>query len=191
MAATKTQKATPKQVKYLHGLYRAVGWDEDMYKFVLYNDYGVESTKDLSISDANTLIRVLKAVVTGESNALASYRQCALIRHLWLEIDYSNGENGDEHLNAFLLKRFKKSKVEDLTKTEAIKLIKMINAMAKQAKERFGKTTVLKRTTICQYCAQEIMWVQLKSGQREPFDFETKDGELIATDFHNCKKEEI
>lgn len=191
MAATKTQKATPKQVKYLHGLYRAVGWDEDMYRFILNGDYGVESTKDLSVSQANNLIRLLKLIIANENMELATYKQCTLIRHLWLEIDYSNGENGDEHLNAFLLKRFKKSKVEDLTKNEAIKLIKMINAMAKQAKSRAGKTTVLKRTTICQYCAQEIMWVQLKSGQREPFDFETKDGELIATDFHNCKKEEI
>lgn len=190
VARSKQQKATPSQVKYLHSLYRAVGWDEDMYRYVLDNDYGVESTKDLNISEANTLIRLLRAVATGENNELATPKQCTLIRSLWLEIDYSEGQNGDEHLNAFLLKRFKKSKVEDFTKKEAIKLIKIINAMIKQAKSRAGKTTVLKRTAICQYCAQEIMWVQLKSGKREPFDFVRNDSKMEATDFHNCKKGE-
>ena len=190
MTTTTKNKATKGQIGYLHGLYSALGWDEDQYRFVLENDYGVRSTKDLSFYEARELIGLLKAVVNGENSKKATFKQCRYIRFLWLPIDYSEGANADAHLNAFIRRRFKKETVEDLTKYEAFRLIQTIKQMIKQADERAGKTTVLKRTTPCLYCQEEIMWVQLKSGERVPFDFTEKNGQLVATDFHNCREEE-
>ncbi len=180
--------ATKPQIGYLHGLYSAMGWDEEQYRFVL-SDYGVSSTKDLSSSQAHHLIQFLSAIVEGEQSVKATHKQCAYIRGLWAEIDYSKGENGEVHLNAFLLKRFGKNSVEELTRHEAIKMVKMVKKMTKQAKARAGKTTVLKKTNWCKYCGSEIMWVQLKSGERVPFDFVIANGQLTATKFHNCKEE--
>lgn len=181
--------ATAKQISYLHGLYRGLGWDKDQYQFVLSNDYGVDSTKDLSISQAHELISLLANVVKAEEVDHVTPKQLTLIRAKWLPIDYSKGENGDEHLNAFVQKKFKKATVDRLSKTEAIKLLKMIASMTKQAKAREGKTTVLKRLASCVHCHTTIMWVQLKSGERVAFDVAKPLGsDYEATDFHKCKR---
>lgn len=178
-----SRKASPAQVKYLHGLYRAVGWDKE-YKYILKNDFGVNSTKDLTLTQAHELIGLLKILVQGEQEQKATYKQITYIRSQWLPIDFSKGEQGDCHLNAFILKRFKKEKVDFLTKQEAIKLINMIKIMTKQATERKGKTTVMKRRTRCVNCGSWIMWVELKNGRREAFDC---DEDRKPTNFHNCK----
>ncbi len=182
--------ATKGQVGYLHGLYSALGWDEEQYRFVLENDYNVKHTNELGYYEAKELIGLLKAIVSGEQVVRATPKQCTYIRALWLPIDYSKGAHADLHLNAFIRRRFKKETVEDLTKHEAIRLIKMIGAMTKQAAERAGKTTVLKVTKPCHYCGQDIMWVQLASGERVPFDYQAGTGaELIATKFHECHED--
>lgn len=180
--------ATPKQIIYLHGLYRAIGWDKDQYMFVLSNDYGVDSTKDLSIGQANELIQLLNKIAKAGDIDRASAKQITLIRSKWMVIDYSKGANGDDHLNAFVQKRFKKATVDKLTHSEAIKLIKMIAQMTKQAEQRKGKTVVLKKLASCIYCHTTIMWVQLPDEERVCFDVVKKPGgDYEATDFHECK----
>ena len=193
----KTIPATKSQVQFLHGLYRALNWDQDTYRGVLDEQFGVESTVALSIAQANELIQLLKAVVGGYDFERITAKQVALIRHEWLSIDYSNGQQGDLHLNAFTQKRFKKAGVDKLTKQEAIKFLNTIKAMQKQAKAREGKTTVINKLTTCNFCGAPIMWVQLKSGERVAFDPETGDRRpetgdrrkaigYVANDFHKC-----
>lgn len=183
-----TLPATKSQVQFLHHLYRALNWDQDTYRAVLDEQYGVTSTNDLTIAQANELIHLLKSVVNGYDYERITPKQVALIRSQWLHIDYSNGEKGDLHLNAFIQKRFRKGNLEALSKTEATKLIKMIGAMTKQAAARAGKTTVINRHSRCEYCGGSIMWVELKNRERVPFDVTIKHGEYVATDFHNCKE---
>ena len=175
--------ASLKQVKYIHVLYRQLHWHEDIYREHLYRNYGVDSTKDLTLNQAAAWITLLKEILK-EMNPMVTDKQAWLIRDLWKQIDYSGGKEGDLHLNNFLTKYYKKNEVEELTKREAIKLIKQIKQMIKQAKEREGKTTVLKRRTRCTRCGEWIMWVQLKDGRREAFDCDENHN---ATNFHNCQ----
>ncbi|HPR78583.1 MAG TPA: DUF1018 domain-containing protein [Candidatus Limiplasma sp.] len=179
-----TEKATAGQVKYLHCLYRSLQWDEETYRFVLDHDFGVDSTKDLTIEQAGSLISTLKIFLEAATAEMASHKQCGLIRHLWREIDYSQGRNGDAHLNAFLHKKFNRQRVEELTKTEAIKVIKMINQMTVQYRKREGKTTVMNRHARCLYCDRPIIWVELQSRERVCFDV---DADYHPLDFHQCE----
>jgi hypothetical protein len=183
-----TTYATPSQKQYIHGLYRACGWDDEQYRWMLMNDYGVESSSELTISQAHELIGLLQMVVKGENMDKATMKQITLIRCEWKEVDYSNGENGDVHLNAFIQKKFKKRAVENLSRLEAIKLINMIKFLKKQAKEREGKTVVINKLAACVYCGSPIMWVQLKDGKRVAFNCIKKPGrDYEAVSFHECK----
>jgi len=184
MKATSKQPATGGQVKYLHSLYRSLGWDEETYRYALMQDYNVSSTKDLSFHQASELIGLLKAFVASHAPDPATPKQCGLIRHLWADIDYSKGANGDLHLNAFIQRRFRRGTVEDLDKSQAVKLIAMIKSMTRQAAARAGHTTVLKRRTRCLGCQEVIMWVELKDGRRLAFDIGKDD---LPSDFHECK----
>lgn len=174
---------TPAQVKYIHVLCRQVNWDEELRREMLYHHYEKNSTSDLTQEEASHFIVMLHNVLS-TINPLVSDRQIYLIRKLWEEIDYANGEEGDMYLNKFLKKRYQRNRVEELTKQEAIKLIKQIKQMIKQANQRAGKTTVLKRKTQCVHCGAWIMWVQLKDGRREAFDC---NDERNATNFHTCR----
>ena len=180
---TNVEKATHNQVKFLHGLYRQLGWDEEMYRSMLAHNYGVNSTVDLTKGQAFKWIATLTNIINQFDDRITD-KQVYLIRQLWKVIDYSEGREGDVHLNAFILNRFKKISVTVLTKQEGIKLIKQIGQMTKQAEERKGKTTVLKKKTHCKYCNALIMWVELSDRRREAFDCD-EDGK--ATDFHKCK----
>ena len=179
----KTKMASPAQIKYLHILYRQLNWMKDTYKDMLEHHFGVRSTKDLTLEEAASYITLLNEILS-TINPMVTKKQAWLIRDLWKQIDYSNGEEGDLHLNKFLKKYYERRSVEALTKQEAIKLIKQIKQMIKQAKERKGKTTVLKRRTQCNHCGAWVMWVQLKDGRREAFDC---DEDRNPTNFHNCR----
>ena len=178
---------SPAQLKYLHGLYRALGWDEEMYREMLRHHFGVRSTKDLSFHQATGYISLLQEVVKA-MDVRITYKQMFLVRELWKVIDYSQGKEGDKHLNAFLNKYYNRPCLAQLTKGEAIKLIRQIKEMTKQAKARAGKTTVLKRRTQCTRCGQWIMWVELKDGRREAFDC---DNDRNPTNFHECHENAI
>jgi hypothetical protein len=192
---------TPEQVKHLHMLYRSLSWTEDIYRDVLKQNFGVRSTSDLTKKQAIVFISRLLVVIeqTAPVQPLATAKQQWLVRNMWTKIDYSGGEEGDIHLNRFLEKYYHKTELKQITKQECIKLIRQIKAMTKQAEARKGKTVVLKKTTPCIYCGQEIMWVQLKDGRRVAFDIappsppvggEPGTATLIAADFHNCTKQD-
>ena len=176
-------KATAAQVKYLHVLYRTVGWDEEMYRDMLNYHFGVRSSKDLTFSQATGYISLLQQIIKAMDNRITS-KQMYLVHQLWAAIDYSGGKEGDTHLNAFLTKYYNKSTLAQLTKQEGIKLVKQIKQMTKQAEARKGHTTVLKRRTRCTGCGEWIMWVELKDGRREAFDC---DEERKPTNFHECR----
>lgn len=182
-ASTNLEMATPAQVKYLHQLYRSLGWNEDMYRTILNYNFGITSTKYLTKRQAVNFISMLHNALNAIDDR-ATDKQVYLIRILWAEIDYSNMKEGDRHLNAFLLKHYHKTSLELLTKQECIKLIKQIKVMTSQARARAGKTTVLKRRTVCTLCGQLIMWVELKDGRRVAFDCDENHN---ATNFHECK----
>ena len=175
-------KASEAQVKYLHVLYRKLNWDEEMYRSMLMHNFRVASTTELTKDQAIGFITSLHKILE-QFNDRVSSKQLFLIRKVWVPIDYSHGEDGDVHLLAFVKKFFKKDKLEDLTKKEGITLIKQIGQMTKQAEERKGKTTVLRRKTKCVHCGQLIMWVQLKDERREAFDCDENNN---PTDFHKC-----
>lgn len=175
-------KATEAQVKYLHVLYRKLNWDKEMYRSMLLYKYQITSTTELSKDQAIDFITKLQTILEQMDERVSS-KQLFLIRKLWTPIDYSHGEDGDVHLLAFVKKFFRKNKLEDLTKKEGITLIKQIGQMTKQAEERKGKTTVLRRKTKCVHCNQLIMWVQLKDERREAFDCDENNN---PTDFHKC-----
>ena len=190
----KTEKATPKQVQFLHGLYRTLSWDEEMYRSMLDYNFGVNSTSDLTKQQAFKFITSLRKIIE-QLDERVTDKQIYLIRKLWAVIDYSEGKEGDVHLNAFLKKYYNKIGLPGLTKQEGIKLIKQIGQMTKQAEARKGKTTILKKRTHCSRCGSLIMWVQLSDGRREAFDCEEqaipmqKNGakvRYLATDFHKC-----
>lgn len=176
------EKATEKQVKYLHILYSKLRWDEDMYRSMLMYNYSVTSSKDLTKDQAFAFITKLNILVE-KMDLMASKKQIFLIKKLWAPVDYSQGQDGDTHLIAFVKRFYKVEKLEDLTKQEAIKLIKQIGELTKQAEERKGKTSVLRRRCRCSHCGSWIMWVQLSDGRREAFDC---DENKNATDFHKC-----
>lgn len=173
---------SPKQLQYLHVLFRNLHWNKDMYKDMLERNFNVSSTKDLTLGEANNCIALLQKILA-ELDPSVTKKQAYTIRKLWAEIDYSGGKEGDTHLDKFLTKFYKKETVEELTKQEAIKVIRQIKQMTKQAEKRKGKTTVLKRRTQCANCGAWIMWVQLADGRREAFDC---DEYRNATNFHTC-----
>lgn len=175
-------KATEGQVKYLHVLYRKLNWDEDMYRSMLLHNYQVASTKDLTKTQAIAWITKLTSLVE-QLNDRITPKQIYLIRELWRVIDYAKGAEGDVYLNKFIRKYYRKGVLADLTKHEAIRLIKQIGQMTKQAEARKGQTTVLKRRTRCANCGTWVMWVELKDGRREAFDC---DQDKNPTDFHKC-----
>jgi hypothetical protein len=178
-----TLKATPGQVKYLHVLYRKLYWDEETYRSMLNNNYGVDSTSDLTKAQAFNWIAKLTKVIAQFDDRVTD-KQIYLIRDLWKVIDYAKGEEGDVYLNKFIVKFYRKPSLIDLTKQEAIRLVKQIGQMTKQAEERKGKTTVLRRRTKCVHCGKLIMWVQLKDERREAFDCDEANN---PTDFHKCR----
>lgn len=176
-------RASAAQVKYLHVLYRTVGWDEAMYREMLQANYAVRSTTDLTFEEASRFISLLHQVVKVMDNRITE-KQVHLVRKLWAAIDYSGGKEGDAHLNAFVARYYKVARVQGLTRQDGIKLIKQIKQMTKQAEARKGQTTVLKRRTRCTHCGQWIMWVELKDGRREAFDC---DDDRNPTNFHECR----
>ena len=189
-----TEKATEKQVKDLHILYRKLYWGEETYRSMLNHNYGVDSTTDLTKAQAFAWISKLTKIIEQLDDRITD-KQVYLVRELWNVIDYAKGKEGNVHLNVFLKKYYNKPVLALLTKQEGIKLIKQIGQMTKQAEERKGKTTVLRRRTKCVHCGKLIMWVQLKDGRREAFDCapSTSSGgdsnkiEYVATDFHKCR----
>lgn len=180
---TAEQKATERQVNFLHVLYRKLNWDQEMYRSMLLHNYGVDSTKDLTKVQAFDWITKLTKVVEQLDDRITE-KQMYLIRELWAVIDYAKGAEGDAYLNKFISKYHRKAVLSDLTKQEAIRLIKQIGQMAKQAEARKGHTTVLKRRTRCVHCGAWIMWVELKDGRREAFDC---DEDRTPINFHECR----
>ena len=179
---TNIDKATEKQVKLLHILYQKLSWDEETYRSMLYHNFGITSHSELTKANAFKWISKL-TIVIGQFDDRINQKQMYLIRELWKVIDYAKGEEGDVYLNKLIVKFYRKPSLADLTKQEAIRLVKQIGQMTKQAEERKGKTTVLRRRTKCVHCGQLIMWVQLKDERREAFDCDANNN---PTDFHKC-----
>jgi hypothetical protein len=178
------EKATQKQVGFLHQLFEKLNWDETMYREILQYNYGVNSTTRLTKAEAVSFISKLMKIIDQLDDKITP-KQEYMIHAEWMKIDYSKGEKGDEHLNAFLVRRFKKNTLKELTRLEATKLIKQIAAMSKQAaiRAKAEGLVVLKKKFYCLFCGAEIMWVELKDKRRIAFDF---DENFKATDFHEC-----
>lgn len=184
---------TPKQDACIHELISELGWNEFIFWCWQKAYYNVDGTSDLSADQAMLLIKDLRRILVDQNRNKAAaedgkkmitQKQAMYLKTLWLDVDYSRGDNGDKHLSAFLEKRFHVRKVNDLTCKQAIACIYMIKRLVAQDQKRSGKTTVLEKKSKCRYCGNPIMWVQLTDGRRVPFDFDENNK---ATDFHECQ----
>lgn len=186
------EKITPVQNYAIYFLFAELGWNEVVQKCWLKAKFNVDRTEDLTTDQAVVLINSLwkeqdaiKRNREGGSQMISA-KQITYLKSLWLDVDYSAGDCGNKHLSAFLDKRFKVKKVEELTCKQAIACIYMIKQLLSQSLAREGKTTVLNKKSHCRYCGRLVMWVELADGRRMPFDF---DDNNKATDFHECNKD--
>lgn len=120
---------TKKQIKEIHILKSILRWDDETYRYFL-EGFGAESCTELSQQKASEVIRLMHSLAEEvESDRKATPKQASFIRYLWLEVDFSGGEEGDRLLSNFLKKRYKVSRPEELSRAQAQGAIAAIKRM--------------------------------------------------------------
>ncbi|MBO6180642.1 regulatory protein GemA [bacterium] len=138
--------ATNSQIKKIHTLKKVLGLDDDLYRELL-DEYGVNSSKDLTYKDAIAFTENLesKALALGlweikpkkyselnRNNEMATDSQLRMIEGLWRELSYfDNDKFAKKSLRKFLNRTHKIDDVMFLTKEKASKVIHSIIAMKK------------------------------------------------------------
>jgi hypothetical protein len=99
------------QVRKIHALKGAIGMNDDSYRGLLRSNFGVDSCKLLTVSQAASLIEILSGFQgqgirdKGQGAGMASVRQVGLIRGLWSEVSYASDVKGRELTLRKFLKR--------------------------------------------------------------------------------------
>lgn len=150
-------KSTPKQRQMIGYFRKTLGLSDDLYHDILWT-WNVDSSKDLTAAQAETLIRQLKeqAISQGKYEPKARYKaqkwkynnyidrdanmaspsQLRLIERLWFEVSNQTTDIDRENaLNKLCERITGKARIIFLTKTEVSKLIKAINSMKLNKKE--------------------------------------------------------
>lgn len=161
MGANTQSKApiTAAQIKKIHALKTALGFDDGLYRFILSNSFGVTSSKDLNSIQAGGLIEIMeaKAVECGswersgdkpkKFSALASRcnmaspEQLRKIEAQWAEVSRVPPEEREKALRRFVYRIAKVSALRFLDQEGAGKVINALTAMQKQGKPlEKGKT---------------------------------------------------
>lgn len=147
-------KSTPKQRQFI-GSYRSMlGMCEDVYREILSEGYGVNSSKDLTFEQASNLIQALKIQAVdcgvyqarntknsptfGNREGFASEAQLKKIYGMWKDVSILNTpEARSQALNELLKRVLKIDNVRFLRTEDVNKVIKLLSAM-KAAKNRKG-----------------------------------------------------
>ncbi len=143
-----------KQKAMIHQLKKLLGLDNDVYKEMLFNSYGVTSSKDLTYKQATDFMTNLKkqAEQAGlwESKrsfqkynynnlegreGMATPKQLRMMAAMWA--DYSNCETNEDREKAFrnfISKRFSVSDIKFIDVKTASKIIHALKIMTEQKK---------------------------------------------------------
>ncbi|ABD87123.1 regulatory protein GemA [Rhodopseudomonas palustris] len=135
---------TPAQIALVHLAKKHLGWNEEMYRAVLYKLGGVESAKDL---DQGGFALVMEYATSfgfrsdwtkrtyGKRPGMATPKQVDLIRDLWREW---SGADDDAALNKWLDRHYKVAALRFATSEVASKAITGLRSMIQRRKR--GKT---------------------------------------------------
>lgn len=150
-------KSTSKQRQIIGYFRKTLGISDDLYHDILWT-WGVDTSKDLTAVQAETLIRQLKeqAIEQGKYQPKAQYKsqkwkynnyidrddsmatpaQLRLIERLWFEVsNQTNDIDRESALNKLCQRITGKARLIFLTKQEVSKLVKAINSMKLNKKE--------------------------------------------------------
>lgn len=126
-------KITKAQIKQIHVLKTKLGWDDETYRNAL-RPYFVDTSKELSFSEAKTFIRELSAAVLRfQILMLATEKQRKMIIAKWYAVTRVAGVREKmAALNAFLKNRFNIKNLNCMRRDEVEKVAKALSAMRKQ-----------------------------------------------------------
>lgn len=129
---------TKAQVKQIHVLKTKLGWDDETYRNAL-RPYFVNTSKELTFSEARTFIAELKAFVFKHEIAqMATEKQRKMIIAKWYGVTRAVGvKEKMTALNTFLQNRFGIKNLNALRRDSVEKVVRALTAMAEQA-ERQG-----------------------------------------------------
>lgn len=140
------------QIRLIHTLKGKLGWEDDFYRAVLLDVFGVESSTALSHKEAAGMIRALedRAIAMGVWTArsqvekykqlkgregFATPAQLTLIEGLWKKVSRVDEEDRAKALRSFLQRQTGVSDLRFLKQDEASKFIVALKAMLRQAKD--------------------------------------------------------
>ncbi len=134
---------TAKQSRLLHVVRRQLGLADDDYRAILWQEAGVESSKDLDAWGLEAVLRRFEALgfeptagaprnapELGWRLGMASPGQVAFIRSLWRQ--YTKGEGDDRSLGKWLERTYKVSALRFLTYKDAGRAITALRAMVRR-----------------------------------------------------------
>lgn len=133
------------QIKKIHTLKNVLHLDDDLYLDMLMS-FGVQSSKDLTITEAGIFLEILeeKAVLTNKwevrnkkyeelkfrDEDMATPAQLRMIEAIWREVCYIDSpEFAKQSLRKFIQNKFKIADIKFLTKKKAVKVIRAISVM--------------------------------------------------------------
>ncbi len=151
-------KSTSKQRQMIGYFRKTLGLSDDLYHDILWT-WGVDSSKDLTAAQAETLLKQLKEQAIGQGkyqpkarykaqkwkynnysgrdDNMASPAQLRMIEGLWFEVStQTNDTDRESALNKLCQRITGKARIVFLTKPEVSKLIKAMNTMKLNKKER-------------------------------------------------------
>lgn len=149
--------ATSSQIRKIHTLKNFIGLDDDLYREMLMT-FGVQSSKNLTDTEAGIFIEVLEAKDEKFENwvkrpkkyadlyrdeNMATQAQLRYIEGLWKEVAYFDDEDfNKKSLRKFLKSKFKIDDIMFLTKAKATKVIQGIKGMkaSLEKKNMCGRT---------------------------------------------------
>lgn len=131
--ARKSGGITKAQIKQIHVLKTKLGWDDETYRNAL-RPYFVDTSKELSFSEAKMFIRELSAAVLRfQILMLATEKQRKMIIAKWYAVTRVAGVREKmAALNAFLKNRFNIKNLNCMRRDEVEKVAKALSAMREQ-----------------------------------------------------------
>lgn len=138
------------QYRQIHGLVRLLGMNDEAYRDMLRDRYGVESSKQLSTQQRGSLIRNLREQVHGNvaefndlvdrKKHLATPKQLRAIDAMWAKVSRATTPaDRKKALNAFVKRLTGIDNVRWITMHDARTLIRAINTMGAMTPEEFNR----------------------------------------------------